>query len=117
MPMTFTMAAPGAIFPPSPRQPKLPRLGKVWRGWTSPSVYEPVKAVTADSEWLFERSEDGTWAAGHLPTETVVKVGFRSLRACRAYVADGGAQADLARIQAHDRGEHEPERDKSCQKC
>lgn len=101
--MRFTVAEPGTVLaPPSPRQPKLPRLGKVWRGWTSPGVYEPVKAVTADGEWLFERSEDGTWAAGHLPTKTVTDSRVGTLADCRAYVASGQAEADLELIQAQD---------------
>lgn len=98
--MTFTMSTSGAALPPG-RKLKAPLapLGKVWKDWTVPGCWEPVKAVTTDGEWLFERAEDGTWNTGHLPTETEVKAGRRTLRACRAYVASGAAQGDLNRIQ------------------
>jgi hypothetical protein len=112
--MTFMLAVPGAVLPPAAAKPKPKRpvaaLGMLWKDYTSPGVYEVVKAVTADSEWLFERAEDGTWETGHLPTETVVKTGLRSLPACRAYAGSGRARADLKQIQAHERGEHETER-------
>lgn len=100
--MQFTVAPPGTpLRPPAPKpQPRLVRLGKVWRAYTRPGRYEPVKAVTADGEWLFARFDDGTWAAGHLPTTTQVKDGLRSLAACRAYAASAKAPADLERIQA-----------------
>jgi hypothetical protein len=100
--VTFTLAAPAA--PPSlpPAQPKTPLapLGKRWKGYTAPGVYEVVKAVTVDGEWLFARAADVTWSTGHLPTETEVRTGFRTLRACRLYAGSGGAAADLKRIQA-----------------
>jgi hypothetical protein len=94
-------AAPGAGIPPS-RKPKTPAvsLGEFERGWTSPGVYEVVKAVTADGEWRFERSQDGTWEAGHLPTETEVKTRLRSLSACCSYARSGAARADLERLQS-----------------
>lgn len=99
MPATFTLAASGAV-PCPPRKPKafLALLGKVWKDWTSPGCYEPVKAVTADGAWLFERAQDGTWAAGHLPRRAELKAGLRSLRACRLYAGSGRAQADLDRL-------------------
>jgi hypothetical protein len=98
---TFTIAAPSAPRP-APRKPKAPaaRLGKFWRGWTSPDVYEVIKAVTADGEWLFARTGGGTWSTGHLPTETEVKAGLRDLPACRAYAGSGRAREDLERMQA-----------------
>jgi hypothetical protein len=102
--MRFSVAERGTALPPPSVQPlKLPRLAHVWKNWTSPGVWGPVKAVTADAEWLFVRAEDGTWAVGHLPTETEVKDGLRSPRACRLYVGEGSAQADLDRIQAEGR--------------
>ena len=103
---TFALAAPSAPRP-LPARPKSPLavLGKFWKGCTSPGVYEVVKAVTADGEWLFVRAADGTWSTGHLPTETVVKTGLRTLRACRLYAGSGKAGADLERIQAHNDSE------------
>lgn len=118
MPMTFTVAPRRTPSPVAPKpKPSLAPLGHVWKDYTSPGVYEVVKAVTADSEWLFERAEDGTWNAGHLPTETVVKAGLRTLRACRVYAGSGKAATDLERIQAHERGEHDAQRDKACARC
>ena len=104
--MTFTVAAPGTVLdPPRPRRPALPRLGKVWKEHTPSGFYEPVKAVTADGRWLFVRSANGAWSAGHLPTETAVRSGLRSLRACRTYIASGEALEDLERIQAEGKEE------------
>ncbi len=105
-PMTFTVAAPGAALPPA-RKPKAPAvpLGEFWKGYTSPGVYEVVKAATADGQWLFRRADDGTWeVVKAAPTETVVKPRLRSLPACRSYVAAGKAEADLERIQAKEKG-------------
>ena len=105
--MSFTIIEPGTVItPPAPRRPRPSRLAYVERGWTSASVYEPVKAATETDdgapEWLFVRADDGTWDAGHLPTETEVKTGLRSLGACQAYTGSGRAAADLERIQARD---------------
>jgi hypothetical protein len=101
MAMTFTIAEPAAPRPAASKPaPSLAPLGKLWKDYTSPSVYEVVKAVTEDGQWLFERAQDGTWDTGHLPTETVVKCRLRSLRACRVYAGSGKAQEDLERIQA-----------------
>ena len=96
----FTLAAPSAPRP-LPARPKSPlaALGKFWKDCTSPGVYEVVKAVTDDGEWLFVRAADGTWSAGHLPTETEVKAGLRTLRACRLYAGSGKAAADLRQLQ------------------
>jgi hypothetical protein len=95
----FSVVPPGTVLPPSPPKPESPRL-KIRRGWISPSVYGPVRAVTTDGLWLFLRGEDGTWMGGHLPTCTEVKDGLKSPAACRSYVASGKAQADLERIRA-----------------
>jgi hypothetical protein len=74
---------------------------------------------TADGEWLLERSEDDrtTWLVAHMPERVIVADYMASLTECRAYVASGEAQADLERILAHERGEHEAERSTSCVKC
>lgn len=105
--MRFTVAPPGAVLsPPAPvPQPRLAPLGKRWKAYTGPGVYEVVRAVTADGEWLFQRFADGTWAAGHLPTETQVKDRLRSLEACRAYAGSGEAKQDLERLQAEGKGD------------
>lgn len=83
-----------------------------------PSPCRWLKA-TADGEWLMERSEDErtTWLVAHLPERVIVADCLGSLGACRAYVASGQAQADLELTRAHERGEHENERDTSCARC
>jgi hypothetical protein len=81
-----------------PAQPA--RLGKIWKDYITPGVYEPVQAVTADGEWLIERMEDATWFVGHLPTQTEVKGQFKSLRAARVYIARGDARTDYDAITA-----------------
>lgn len=104
--MTFTMDPPAALAAPAlkPKGLVLAPLGKPWKDYTAPGVYEVVKAVTRDGEWLFERAADGTWKVGHLPTETVVRTGRRSLRACRVYVGSGKARADLDRLLSEEKG-------------
>lgn len=98
--MSFAIIDPGTVPPPPPVRPRLPRPGRVRRGWTSPGVYEPVEEVTEDGEWALRRSGDGTWAAVHQPNETVVKAGLRSRGACRAYTGSVKAREDLERMQA-----------------
>lgn len=70
-------------------------LAKFWKDWTGPGIWEVVKAVTEGGEWMIERQEDATWFVGHLPTQTEVKGGFRTLRAARVYIARGTALADF----------------------
>jgi hypothetical protein len=81
-------------------------------------------ARTADGVWSFDREDSpGTpWlvyhqpsvADGMLPTPVTM---LSSLRSCRGYVACGAADADLARLHAHVRGEHAERRDPACGKC
>lgn len=98
--MKFSVADRGTALPPPSVQPvKLPRLAHVWKREVRPGVHEAYKAVTAGGEWLFEL-QGRKWAVGHLPTETELKGGFSSPRACRVYVGSGEAQTDLERIQA-----------------
>ena len=80
---------------------------------------ETWAAETSDGEWSFARLEDAgtTWQVTHKPTRTVVCECLSSLTDCRAYTASGGARADLELTQAHERGEHETERNKTCPKC
>jgi hypothetical protein len=58
--------------------------------------------VTADGEWLMERSEDDgtTWLVAHLPERVIVADYLGSLAQCQAYVGSGEAQADLERLRA-----------------
>ena len=76
-------------------------------------------ARTTDKDWGMNREDEaGTpWSVTHLPTGIVVDRYVPSLTDCRAYVASGQALADLEFIQAHERGEHEAERNTSCVKC
>ena len=76
-------------------------------------------ARTTDGLWGFDREDmPGTpWSVTHLPTGTVVDRCVGTLDDCRAYVASGGAQADLERLRAHEDGGHKDQRDKECVKC
>jgi hypothetical protein len=76
-------------------------------------------ARTRDGEWGMDRLEDKTtsWEVVYRPTSTVVADFLASLRQCRLYVGSGAAQQDLERLQAHERGEHEHERDGECERC
>lgn len=89
-------------------------------GLTRPECWE---ARTEDDLWQFEREDSpGTpWLVYSLPriaddSYALPVAVLSSLRACRACVASGQAQADLDRLLAHERGEH-AERDPSCRRC
>ena len=75
-------------------------------------------AESRDGVWKYERIEDtGTpWAVIHVPTGTEGDW-YGSLPKARAATADGSALACVERIQAHERGDHKPERDPACVKC
>lgn len=80
-------------------------------------------ATTADGKWGMEQLEDDrtTWFVVRLPDvpegkKTVVSNCRGTLNDCRAYIAGGYAQADLDRLQAHERGEHR-DHDPACAKC
>jgi hypothetical protein len=76
-------------------------------------------ATTKDKTWdLAREDEPGTpWSVTHRPTGIVADSHVGTLTDCRAYVASGQALADVERIQAHERGEHETDRDKECVRC
>jgi hypothetical protein len=79
---------------------------------------ENWSAVSADGVWKFERMEmSGTpWTVEHVPSE--IEAGwYGSLPAARAATADGSALASVERIQAHQRGEHDGQRDMRCLRC
>lgn len=80
-------------------------------------------ATTTDGKWGLEQMEDDgtTWFVVRLadaPEDENVVVAdcFANLTRCRAYIASGGAAADLALLQAHARGEH-AERVPVCAEC
>jgi hypothetical protein len=83
---------------------------------TSPECWG---ARTVDGIWGFDREDEpGTpWTVTHLPAGIVVCTYLGSLMQCRRYVGAGWAEADLGRLQAHERGEHKDQRDTSCVKC
>jgi hypothetical protein len=103
---------------PAARIALAPITDKVMHSRFSRPGSECWGAKTTDGVWAFEREESpGTpWITVHLETRTVC--GFHgTLRAARAAVAAGHAQADLERQQAHERGEHVAEREPCCIRC
>ena len=107
--MTFTIAAPGAPRPRT-RKRKIP---------LAPVNPTRTGAVTRDGEWAMERLDDdgSTWTVAHRETKTVVADFLGSLRQCREYVGSGEAQADLERLLAHGRGEHDGKPAGQCPEC
>lgn len=79
---------------------------------------ETWAAVSSDGTWKYERLEiAGTpWSVVHVPTG-VEGDWYSTLTAAREATADGTALAAVERIQAHERGEHDTERDTQCIKC
>jgi len=126
VPMTFTVSAPGAGPPPAPRRPKAPLAPVVktvfmqrrFRDGTTRRECWGAE-TTPGRDWAFERQEaPGTpWAVIHAETGTWVAGFMGSLAECRRYVGSGAAQEDLERLQAHERGGHEGERDWECPAC
>jgi hypothetical protein len=79
---------------------------------------ETWSAASRDGIWKYERIEDtGTpWAVIHVPTNTEGDW-YGSLPKARAATASGEALAYVERVQAHERGEHEAEREPRCSRC
>ena len=79
---------------------------------------ENWSAKSRDGVWTYERVEiSGTpWAVTHVPTGLEADW-YGTLPAARAATADGSALACVERIQAHDRGEHDAQRDPRCRRC
>jgi hypothetical protein len=79
---------------------------------------EAWEAVSRDGVWAYSRLEiAGTpWEIRHLPTGTPGPWAG-TLTAAREMTANGSALADVERRLAHDRGEHETERDPRCGRC
>jgi hypothetical protein len=75
-------------------------------------------AASADGLWKYERIEiSGTpWQVIHVPSGTDCGW-YGNLGDARAATADGTALDALARLQAHDRGEHAAARDPGCFRC
>jgi hypothetical protein len=81
-------------------------------------VLEAWSALSRDGVWKYERLEiSGTpWQVTHVPTG-IDADWYGTLTAARAATADGSALASVQRIQAHDRGEHNTEREPRCLRC
>jgi hypothetical protein len=120
----FTVQPAGAPAPaarqPASRTPLAPLDPRLTRKGTHPFTGRASTwgAVTKDHAWEFERVEDTgtTWSVIHRETRVVVASCMGTLSACRAYVSDGTAQADLERLQAHQHGEHAGY-DRQCPEC
>lgn len=109
--MTVKTAVPLADIEKTRILPRRTRSGQ-----TKPECWG---AKTTDGTWGMDREDEpGTpWSVTHLPTGIVADPCVGTLDDCRAYVASGQAKADLELILAHERGEHEAERDTSCPRC
>lgn len=78
---------------------------------------ENWSAETTDGKWLLEREESAGTPWITIDRETRAEVGLHgTLRAARIFITDGHADDQLARLQAHARGEH-AERDIRCGRC
>jgi hypothetical protein len=79
---------------------------------------EDWQAVSCDGIWRYDRLEiAGTpWMAVYLPTATEGDW-YGTLAAARAATADGSALLFVESIQAHERGEHDAQRDPACVRC
>lgn len=81
---------------------------------------ESWAAVSRDGEWRYERLEiTGTpWAVIYTGTGDEVEGDwYGTLAGARAATADGSAMDAVNRIRAHERGDHEQQRDPCCIKC
>jgi len=76
------------------------------------------EARTEDGTWTFMRLDEPAtpWAIIHTATRTDVDW-TTSLKRCREYVARGWAGERLELLQAHERGEHESQREPRCGRC
>ena len=81
-------------------------------------------AQTTDGLWDFEREDSpGTpWLAYHWPSLAdgsypLPVTMLSTLRQCRIQAASGTLDRELARLQAHEGGEHEAQREPRCRKC
>lgn len=79
---------------------------------------ENWEAVSDDGLWAYLRQEiSGTpWSVQHVPSG-IETDWYGSLPAAREATADGSALASVERIQAHQRGEHDAERNPACVRC
>jgi hypothetical protein len=100
------------------------RFNQVMRAGGRPGARQCWGAQTTDGVWDFDREESpGTpWLIYHRPsvadgTQTGPVAQMGTLPACQWYVKAGHAAADLARLNAHDRGDHAAARDTRCVRC
>ena len=63
----------------------------------------------------FERWAEG-WAVHHTATHALLAV-CTTPGECREYIDSGEAGAQFDRLLAHERGEHDGQRDASCRRC
>lgn len=79
---------------------------------------EVWSAASRDGVWKYERMEThGTpWTVVHVPTG-LDGAWYGKLDDARAATADGTALAYVERLLAHDRGEHQEQRNPACGRC
>jgi hypothetical protein len=80
---------------------------------------EAWSAVSDDGVWKYERLEEirTPWSIQHVPSGIEVGTWAGTLSEAREMTANGTAQADVELQMAHQRGEHDAERDPGCVKC
>lgn len=79
---------------------------------------EAWEAKSRDGVWEYRRLEiSGTqWEVLHLPSGTAGDW-YGTLTAARKATADGSALLYVERVQAHELGEHDAERNSRCGRC
>lgn len=103
---------------PSPRRTLTPvDVTRRYRSFSSGQM-EDWQAVSRDGVWRYDRLEIARtpWMAVHLPTSTEGDW-YSSLTTARAATANGSALLFVEAILAHERGEHDAQRDPACVRC
>jgi hypothetical protein len=80
---------------------------------------EDWAAVSADGVWKYERLEEvrTPWSIQHVPSGVEVGTWAGTLAEAREMTANGSALADVELQLAHQRGEHDAERNVGCVRC
>jgi hypothetical protein len=104
---------------PKPRRTLTPVTGITRYPSLRSGRLEAWSAVSADGVWKFERLETvrTPWSVTHVPSGIEVGSWAGTLSEAREMTANGSALADVELQTAHERGEHDAERDVRCVRC